>query len=546
MLSLDDQRKELLLFANKKRKSGLFNDVNIQVENEKFPCNKMVLSCYSKYFDTMFHTEMLERYQDTVELKGFESRCVKMLIDYMYGEVIFICSSTVLQLLKAADYLQMQKVKDFCVDYFHKSLTVENCLDSLFACMLHMPNLSLKYVYQYLSNNFVAITQQKTFQNLAYTDLTSLFKNLNQSYINQKPVFLAIADWTAHDQINREMHFTSLFETINLTKISCESLLKVVLVNPLVTDHHACCVSVVKELTKRFKLTEDGVEICNFGGENRSEVFTVPILFGQTLYPNLPMKLSYHTAEKVDAFVYCIGGIENDSRMSSTAAVYRMNLEEDVKKWVAVASMNEERFSHATCVFEKNIVVSGGYVVYRYMDSVEMYETSEDEWKDLQPLNTSRSRHAMVTCDGCLYVIGGGRGYDYLSSVEKLQDLESKWEFVQPLNAKRLQCAAVTLNGNIYAIGGSGIDIFDHKTGKSVEKFEPSENKWSFVSEMNFVRIGPAACVIGGRIFVVGGERPKGDFSTLECYDPTDDTWSVINDHVDYLEGHAVTSVLKK
>ena len=89
-LSLNDKAKNSLYYANENRKSGLFNDINIQVGNERFPCNKLVLSCYSTYFQTMFRTEMLERYQDTVELQGFDGKYIKILIDCMYGETIVI------------------------------------------------------------------------------------------------------------------------------------------------------------------------------------------------------------------------------------------------------------------------------------------------------------------------------------------------------------------------------------------------------------------------------------------------------------------------
>ena len=130
ILNLHDNAKQLVFCANEKGKSGMFNDINIQVGNEKFPCNKMVLSCYSKYFDTMFQTEMQERYQDTVELKGFEAKYVKMLIDYMYGENIVVDEKNVFPLLAASDYMQLHSsVKEFCIEFLKRNLIIRNCLD---------------------------------------------------------------------------------------------------------------------------------------------------------------------------------------------------------------------------------------------------------------------------------------------------------------------------------------------------------------------------------------------------------------------------------
>ena len=152
ILNLHDNAKQLVFCANEKRKSDMFNDINIQVGNEKFPCNKMVLSCYSKYFDTMFQTEMQERYQDTVELKGFEAIYVKMLIDYIYGENIVVDEKNVFPVLAASDYMQLySSVKEFCIEFLKRNLIIRYCLDVFGAYNLHMLKLPLDQNSRFLT-----------------------------------------------------------------------------------------------------------------------------------------------------------------------------------------------------------------------------------------------------------------------------------------------------------------------------------------------------------------------------------------------------------
>ncbi|XP_078486205.1 actin-binding protein IPP-like [Ciona intestinalis] len=67
----------------------------------------MVLSCYSKYFNTMFNTEMEEKYKDVVEVHGVDAESVEKLVDFMYTGKININTNNVCDLLAVSDFLQM-------------------------------------------------------------------------------------------------------------------------------------------------------------------------------------------------------------------------------------------------------------------------------------------------------------------------------------------------------------------------------------------------------------------------------------------------------
>ena len=147
-----------------------------------------------------------------------------------------------------------------------------------------------------------------------------------------------------------------------------------------------------------------------------------------------------------------------------------------------------------------------------------------------------RSGQGSVLCNNCLYAIGSC----VLSSVEKLCELEGKWEVAPAMNRSRNRLAAVCLEGAIYAIGG-----WSNGVEKSVEKLVPAENnKWSYVSDMNTARWGHAACVMGGKIYVIGGKNKEDKYvTTIECYDPMINSWSIVAQNIDELEGHAIVVV---
>ena len=88
---------------------------------------------------------------------------------------------------------------------------------------------------------------------------------------------------------------------------------------------------------------------------------------------------------------------------------------------------------------------------------------------------------------------------------------------------------AVSCNDVIYAIGGtsSGLDSL-----KSVEKYDCKADRWFNVNEMNIGRRGHFACVMQGKIFVVGGRNDKyKPVREIECYDPLTKKWDIVGEY---------------
>ena len=88
--------------------------------------------------------------------------------------------------------------------------------------------------------------------------------------------------------------------------------------------------------------------------------------------------------------------------------------------------------------------------------------------------------------------------------------------------------AAVNCNGIIYAIGGQSGKKPETFTN-TVERYNADEDKWSYVSGMMTERSVHAACVVNGKIFVVGGfDAFCKAVKTIECYNGSTDSWSVV------------------
>ena len=518
----NDHSQKLLQYVEEQRKQDSFNDVTIIADEQSIPCNKLVLSCYSKFFEKLFRTNFKEKHQKQVEINGFDGQIIKLIIDYIYSGSIKIENKNVMDIISASDYLQLDTIKHFCFEFLESEVTAENCLEVIRASILYKPRSCLDKAYQLLSENLEEISHTEMFQVLSKTDLFAILGKLEKNRRSEEAKYTAITNWVKSDRETRSKDFPQLFQSIDLNKVRFEFLKNVVTTDSLVEDHVrcmkavlACCMSMLSEM----KSNQTGSKILCIVGDNSKQVFEFSDSFRKSnkTYPELPVKVSGHCAAKLNNFIYSVGGRWESKK------VYQMNLNDPVLKWKEVASMNNTRSAFGCTVFFGKLVVGGGNCAAETLVSTELYEEQSNTWRMISSLSKSRYNYALVVCEGRLYAIGGSGE----SSVECMKDVGGEWEEVASMKISRDYFAAVNCSGYIYAIGGS----HKYKAQKSVERYNPDGDEWINVAPMNIARYGHSACVKQNKIFVVGGRNNDSEFvHEVECYDARSDTWSIVGE----------------
>ena len=126
------------------------------------------------------------------------------------------------------------------------------------------------------------------------------------------------------------------------------------------------------------------------------------------------------------------------------------------------------------------------------------------------------------------------------SSVERIGNLRDDWEEIQSMQTPRRWFAAVICNKIIYVVGGE-TDCKQKITTSTVETYDFVKDKWVYVSSMKTERRAHAACVMNGKIYVVGGlDASDKAVNSIECYDPTSDSWSVVGNTDANLFNHSL------
>lgn len=115
-------------------KTGEFCDVTLRINGQVFNAHRAVLAASSPYFRTMFTTSMKEQGSREVDLtKSLQldrEESFGRVLDFMYSGDIEINVDNAEDILRIADFLLFEDVKEYCQQFFlvHGNLNLSNCL----------------------------------------------------------------------------------------------------------------------------------------------------------------------------------------------------------------------------------------------------------------------------------------------------------------------------------------------------------------------------------------------------------------------------------
>nr|XP_039257751.1 kelch-like protein 28 [Styela clava] len=170
-------------------------------------------------------------------------------------------------------------------------------------------------------------------------------------------------------------------------------------------------------------------------------------------------------------------------------------------------------------------VALGDYIYVLMIDrSVHRlkYSGHEATWERMNDMMYKHGQCPPVAVlSGNLYVVGK---YDsYSKSVEKFDPSSNKWEKVKDKNLNSYYSTALGAEGCIYSIGG----VVSGRYTNQVERFDPTSSTWSFVASMNKAKGLVAAVENEGKIYVLGGYA-NDNFTSVERYDISTNVWSTL------------------
>lgn len=206
----------------RQRKTGEFCDVVLRLAGRCYFAHKAVLAAASPYFRTMFSSSMKEKDSSEIDLTQSLNLEIedsfKRVLDFMYCGDIEINIDNVEDMMRIADFLMFEDVKDYCRQFFlvHGNLNLGNCL--------WVSVLAEHHILADVAEVARAMVRCRFHDYLIYSDeildvpapiLAGLLADdVTVSFISVDSLLHALLRWVQHDLSTRSRQLKWLIESI--------------------------------------------------------------------------------------------------------------------------------------------------------------------------------------------------------------------------------------------------------------------------------------------------------------------------------------------
>jgi N-acetylneuraminic acid mutarotase len=224
---------------------------------------------------------------------------------------------------------------------------------------------------------------------------------------------------------------------------------------------------------------------------------------------NLPMSMEHPNVAVASGKLYVVGG----GLFSTTGRTFEYDPEAD--RWTERASMPAGTQRASACVvgFETKVYVFGGARVGAgTVVQASAFDTVANSWEALPDVPQPPRQHCGAgEIDGILYIVAGRSAFPSPFTPRPLafDPVAKTYTEGAPMPTPRGGVAAAVLGGRIYVFGGEGNSAAASGVFREVEAYDPRADRWEQLPDMLVPRHGFGAATIGQRIYLPGGAEAQ-------------------------------------
>lgn len=198
------------------------NDVDavLQVEGESFFVNRQRLAMLSPYFRALFFGGGLESTKRHIQIRGLGVQQFRTLMDFTKNFKLSLDCKNVLDILEAADFLQLDRARLLCCKFLERQLHLSNCL----GMMAYAWQLGCLELYaaarDVVLTHLPAIASEQDLMFLSKDGIANLLASDNLSIPREDLVLDLALRWATFEP-GREADFMQL---VGLVRPECLSL----------------------------------------------------------------------------------------------------------------------------------------------------------------------------------------------------------------------------------------------------------------------------------------------------------------------------------
>lgn len=532
----------------------LYCDIIIVTDNMKFHCHRFLLGSVSGYFQGLFRNRFKDSRKHELVIYypavyDIHSSAIELVYTYIYTERIDLTDGNIWPVLLTSEYLDIKQLKLVCFEYLKSVLSKKTWLGIYSNTKL----LNISNISQYCMKAFISIWSDFKFDSLsdiAFTELKEFLKDYQQ-YKQPYHSFSLIQFWISYKRSERLQYLVTLLNYVDFKFMGSHYIRNVVLKEKLINDHQDI-LKVIKGILSN--------------GTQRNSQNPMLLLLGGSQNHRKERTMKYGT--KIRESISCCDPVcscdasaiaFNDNKIyvaggrKSLSCIQIYNIDADSWHVNPCKLQNPRRHATASVVNGRWLCVAGGENASGAMvTKIEVFEIDDtgsvsptDEKLLTGSASSARFCHAAVSPpqSNQLFLIGGAvRNGNIVLPLYSCQmiNIETKMmSTLASLNTARCAPAAVIYHDSIIVLGGCNDQA---QIVPSVESFSLAA-PWIWVTwtqqfpAMAHPRWLHCACVVDGRLFVIGGRTVDNTVdSSVEVYDPATEMWT-LNYDIDIPKG---------
>ncbi|XP_007657600.2 ectoderm-neural cortex protein 1-like [Ornithorhynchus anatinus] len=537
----------LLTHLNLLRQKHLFTDVVLRAGNGAFPCHRAVLASCSRYFEAMFAGGLKESRDAEVHFHDtLHPEVLELLLDYAYSARVLINEENAESLLEAGDMLQFQDIRDAAAGFLERNLHQANCLNMLLLSDAYSCERLLELSWRMALANFASLYQTEDFLKLPKGKVLELVRSEELEVEDESLVYEAVIGWIEYDLAGRHGDLPELLGAVRLALLPESYLRQRVALEKVVTSHELGGEIVAEAVRCKMKILQNDGLVTGFCARPRKVSQALLLLGGQTFMCDTIYTLDRKTSDiiprtdipsprkecsacAIGCKVYVTGGKGAENSASKDVWVYDTLHDE----WAKAAPMLVARFGHGSAELAHGLYVVGGHTAGSSsfpaspsvsLKQVEHYDPQADKWTLVAPLREGVSNAAVVGAKMKLFVFGGTSvSQEKLPKVQCFDPCQNRWTVPAGCPQPWRYTAAAVVGNQVIVIGGD-----TEFSASSAYRFHSDTYQWSKFGDVTAKRISCRAVTSGNKLYVVGGYCGTQRGKTLDCYDPSSDSWSSV------------------
>ena len=202
-------------------------DISVKCGDETFDLHSPVLSHGSGYFRRVFAYDQAEI---TLEFTpSIESSTFQIIVDSLYtGIVSGMTEENVTSILEASFHMEIKHATDACVEFMHKHMDLENCLEYWLSARVCKTLKVQDSCIELIGRHLDAVSQSPEFLNLQSNTVIDIFSDDKLQVASEVQVYEAAMSWIKYEPESRERELSHILDVIRLPLLPKKYLINTV------------------------------------------------------------------------------------------------------------------------------------------------------------------------------------------------------------------------------------------------------------------------------------------------------------------------------